>query len=366
MSRFLIISASMGAGHDAVAAELSSRLQESGHQTARADILAMLPAGAGPAMRTAYRSALRHCPWAYEAVYSAFFRERAAPGVRAAWIPDSDVLAAVLEPRLRRLINRWRPDAVVSTFHQAAQVTGRLRSSRDCPPSTVVITDFAVHRQWLHQGNDLYLCPTEVVAARVRATVGRPAQACGPIVSAAFRTTGETPPGQPSRWGRALALHSPGRQAVLLSAGAWGVGSHLIRTAKLLADANYLPVLLCGRDKRLYTRATKNAGVLAMSWVNDLPGLMAASGALVDNAAGQTAVQAIAAGLPVIGYHPIPGHGVEGVREMASAGITEHVSSRAELLSALDQLISPGPMRSHRIASARAIFTSDAAELIAL
>ncbi|MFG2767661.1 MGDG synthase family glycosyltransferase [Streptomyces rubiginosohelvolus] len=362
MGRFLIISASMGAGHDAVAAELSARLRENGHHTACADILALMPAGAGRAMRAAYRGTLRHCPWAYEAVYSAFFRERGVPGTRASWIPDTDLLAAVLEPRLRRLIDRWRPDSVVSTFHQAAQVTGRLRASGGCPPSTVVVTDFAVHRQWLHAGNDLYLCPTETVAARVRTVTGRPAQACGPIVPAAFTATSQD---RQSRWAQTLALHGPGRQVVLLSTGAWGTGSQLINTAKLLAGENYLPVLLCGRDRRLHSRAKKHPGVLAMGWVQDLPGLMSASGALVDNAAGQTAVQAIAAGLPVIGYHPIPGHGVEGVREMASAGITAHAASRSELLSALDRLICPGPTRTNRIAAARAIFISDAAELIA-
>ncbi|MGW1093554.1 MGDG synthase family glycosyltransferase [Streptomyces sp. NPDC002596] len=365
--RILIVSASMGAGHDAVAAELAGRLRADGHLTARVDLLDILPPGAGRGLRAAYRTALRHCPGAYAAVYSAFFRDRGDQRDRNGWAPSTGPLAAALEPRLRDVVERWRPDALVSTFHQAAQVTGRLRAQGgDCPPSTVVVTDFAVHRQWLHPGNDLHLCLTEAVAARVRARTGRPAEVCGPVVPAAFAAAAhENAGGRPSRWAREFARRGPGRPAVLLSAGAWGVGQRLTATALLLADAGHLPVLLCGKDERLRTRAAKLPGVLALGWVEDLPELMAASSALVDNAAGQTAVQALAAGVPVVGYRPIPGHGAEGVGAMAAAGLTEHAADTIGLLSSLDRLLRPGPDRDRRIAAGQAVFTADAAELVA-
>ncbi|MEU8707975.1 galactosyldiacylglycerol synthase [Streptomyces sp. NPDC048565] len=368
MGRFLIVSASMGAGHDAVAAELAGRLRADGHRTACVDLLDLLPVGTGRGLRAAYRTALRHCPWAYQAVYAAFFRDHGAPaGRRDGWAPDTAPLAAVLEPRLRHVVDRWRPDALVSTFHQAAQVTGRLRATHgDCPPSTVVVTDFAVHRQWLHPGNDLYLCPTDAAAARVRAATGRPAKVCGPVVPRAFTDAGRTHTGRPpDRWTRELARRGPGRPVVLVSAGAWGVGERLTGTALLLAGAGHLPVLLCGKDDKLRARASRVPGVLALGWIEDLPDLMAASSALVDNAAGQTATQALAAGVPVIGYRPIPGHGAEGVREMADTGITEYVVDDITLLDSLDRLARPGPDRDRRIAAGRAVFTADAARLVA-
>ncbi|MDF6022970.1 galactosyldiacylglycerol synthase [Streptomyces sp. JH34] len=368
MSRFLIISASMGAGHDAVASELAGRLRADGHRAARVDLLNLLPSGAGRSLRAAYRTALRRCPWAYQAVYSAFFHDRGASGGATDWSSATGPLAAVLAPRLRRVVDRWRADALVSTFHQAAQVTGRLRKAHggDCPPSTVVVTDFAVHRQWLHPDNSLYLCLTDAAAVRVRAATGRPAEVCGPVVPASFTAAGrEESDRQPSPWAAELARRGPGRPAVLVSAGAWGVGRGLTATARLLADAGHLPVLLCGNDHRLRARAAKLPGVLPLGWIEDLPGLMAASSALVDNAAGQTAVQALAAGVPVVGYRPIPGHGAEGVREMAGAGITEHVADDVALLGALDRLARPGPDRDRRIAAGRAVFTADAAKLVA-
>ncbi|MFE2021383.1 galactosyldiacylglycerol synthase [Streptomyces sp. NPDC059499] len=366
MGRFLMVSASMGAGHDAVAAELAERLRADGHMTARVDLLNLLPAGAGRGLRAAYRTALRRCPWVYQAVYSAFFRDRGALGERSSWVPDTGPLAAALEPRLRHVVERWRPDALVATFHQAAQVTGRLRAVHgdNCPPSTVVVTDFAVHRQWLHPGNDLHLCLTEAAAARVRAATGGPAMVCGPVVPSAFTAADQSHPARLSRWASELARRGPGRPAVLVSAGAWGVGQGLTATAVLLAQSGHLPVLLCGRDEKLRARAAKLSGVLALGWVKDLPDLMAASSALVDNAAGQTAMQALAAGLPVVGYRPIPGHGAEGVSEMAAAGITEQAMDATALLTSLGRLVRPGPYREGRIIAGRAVFTADAAKLV--
>ncbi|MET8325706.1 galactosyldiacylglycerol synthase [Streptomyces sp. NPDC005181] len=364
--RILIVSASMGAGHDAVAAELAGRLRSGGHLMACVDLLDMLPPGAGRGLRAAYRTTLRRCPWAYGAVYSAFFRDRGDPGDRRSRATGTGPLAAVLEPRLRNVVERWRPDALVSTFHQAAQVAGRLRAQGGvCPPSTVVVTDFAVHRQWLHPGNDLHLCLTEAAAARARATSGRPAEVCGPVVPPAFAAAGHEHPGrQSSRWAREFARRGPGRPPVLISAGAWGVGHGLTDTALLLAGTGHIPVLLCGQDEQLRARAAMLPGVLALGWVEDLPDLMAASSALVDNAAGQTAQQALAAGVPVVGYRPITGHGAEGVSEMAAAGLTEHAADEIALLRSLDLLVRPGPDRDRRIAVGRALFSVDAAGLV--
>jgi UDP-N-acetylglucosamine:LPS N-acetylglucosamine transferase len=261
------------------------------------------------------------------------------------------------------VVNRRRADAVVSTFHLAAQITGRLRESRALEvPSAVVVIDFAVHRGWLHPGNDLYLCITEAAADIARESTGRPAAAPGPVVPPHFR--GVT--AQPSaHWRAILARRAPGRPAVLLSAGAWGVGSGLESTAQTLARHGNLPVLLCGRDERLRHRAARLPGVLALGWVGDLPSLMSAARVLVDNAAGQTAVQALAAELPVIGYRPLPGHGAHGVRAMAEAGLSEYADSPGALLATVDRLVPPGPERSRRIARGTSAFRSDAAQLIA-
>ncbi|MEV6315208.1 galactosyldiacylglycerol synthase [Streptomyces sp. NPDC051776] len=356
--RFVVLSASMGAGHDAVARELARRLRTLGHDVLVQDVLALLPPGTGPALRSFYRASVRHTPRLYAGIYATFLAP--GPGPR----PGSSPLAALAERRLAEVVRRWRADAVVSTFHLAAQITGRMRERGTLDvPSAVVVIDFAVHRGWLHPGNDLHLCLTEAAAATARRATGRPATAAGPVVSPQFGAETAGSPWYP--WRTTFARRAPGRPPVLLSAGAWGVGSGLLATAQALARGGFLPVLLCGRDERLRHRAASVHGVLALGWVRDMPGLMAACRVLVDNAAGQTAVQALAAGLPVVGHRPIPGHGEEGVREMAAAGLSAYASGPGGLVAEVGRLAQDGPERTRLIDRGRTAFAADAARLIA-
>ncbi|MCX3058311.1 MGDG synthase family glycosyltransferase [Streptomyces beihaiensis] len=338
----------MGSGHDAVAGELARRLRAAGHEVVLVDVLEMLPARIGTGLRGFYRAVVRHVPLVYAGIYTAFFR--GGGGTR----PGSAPLAALAEHRLKEAVAGTRADTVVAVFHLAAQLTGRMRvNGRLAVPSAVVITDFAVHRQWLHPGNDLHLCLTPEIAQDVRHRLGHPAAACGPLLPDRFHPH----PAGEAHW-RRLTSHG-GRPPVLLSTGAWGVGSRLDATARLLAGAGYAPVALCGRNERLRRALSKVPGTLAMGWVDDMPGLMAAGSALVDNAAGQTALEALAVGVPVVGYRPIPGHGTEGVRRMAELGLAEYAADPWQLVQSLDRLASGATARGRRPAPDRRLFRGD-------
>ncbi|GGW40039.1 MGDG synthase family glycosyltransferase [Streptomyces xantholiticus] len=360
--RFMVLSAGMGAGHDAVAGELARRLAAKGHEVLVRDVLALLPVGVGRALRSSYRFSVRHVPLLYAGVHALFLApgetaegDEAASGQRGRLLEMSP-LPALAEGRLGALVRDWKPDAVVSTFHLAAQITGRMRDRGTLRvPSAVFVTDFAVHRGWLQPGNDLYLCVTASCAEAVRSATGARAAVSGPVVPPEFgRPAGPGTTGPPGS-----------RPTVLICTGAWGVGSGLTRTAQALADHGCLPALLCGRDERLRRRAAAVPGAVALGWVNDLPQRMASARLLIDNAAGQTAVQALAAGLPVVGYRPMAGHGATGVRAMSAEGVTASASSLGELLWWVDELLMPGPVRERQLARAAALFRDDAARFVA-
>lgn len=353
--RTLILSASMGAGHDTVAAELARRATARGHEVRVADVLRLLPYGLGTGLRRGYQASVRHLPWVYAGVYGAFLREGRGP--RPSGVP----LARLAGDRLTELVDRTGADLVVSVFHLAAQLTGHLRERGALRvPSAVFLLDFAVHRQWLHPGNDRYLCLTDTAARAVRRAVAAPVVTTGPVVGPAFRA----PAAGADRWRERFAARAPGRPPVLLSAGAWGAASRPAATARLLAAAGWLPVVLCGRNERLLARLAGEPAALALGWVDDMPGLLGACHALVDNAAGQTAVQALAAGLPVIGHRPLPGHGADGVRRMADLGVCELAPDPPALLGALDALREDGGARTARVARGRALFRADAMDCL--
>ncbi|MGW1597954.1 MGDG synthase family glycosyltransferase [Streptomyces sp. NPDC002343] len=341
----------MGAGHDTVAAELARRAEARGERAEVVDVLRLLPYGLGTGLRRGYQASVRHLPWVYAGIYGAFLREGRGP--RPGGVP----LARLAGDRLTDLVDRLRADVVVSVFHLAAQLTGHLRARGALRvPSAVFLLDFAVHRQWLHPGNDRYLCLTDTAAARVRRALAASVVTTGPVVAPAFRAPA---PGA-ARWRRRFAERAPGRVPVLLSAGAWGAASRPAATARLLAAAGWLPVVLCGRNERLYARMSREPAALALGWVDDMPGLLAAGHALVDNAAGQTAVQALAAGLPVVAHRPLPGHGADGVRRMADLGLCVLAPDGPALLKALAGLREGTSERAARVARGRALFRGDA------
>jgi UDP-N-acetylglucosamine:LPS N-acetylglucosamine transferase len=349
--RFLILSASMGAGHDTVAAALGDRLTAAGHQVSRADVLDLLPAGLGGVIRSFYHLTISHLPALYAGIYQVFFRDGSEPR------PGGTPLSGLACDRLLALTGQCQPDVVVSVFHLAAQVAGRLRARGALTvPSAVVVTDFAVHRQWLHPGNDLHLCLAAPVAGQVARSAGRPAVACGPLVAERFTTPPS--PGRVAWWRRCLA--GGDRPVILLSTGAWGAASRVAQTVRLLAGAGYRPVVLCGKNERLRDDLSALPGAVVLGWVDDMPALLGAADVLIDNAAGQTALQALAAGLPVVGYRPIPGHGAEGVRRMADLGLTDYARAPRPLLRSLAALSTPGPYRRQRIAAGRGLFDAGA------
>jgi UDP-N-acetylglucosamine:LPS N-acetylglucosamine transferase len=338
----------MGAGHDAACAELSRRLRAGGHESVEVDVLRLLPRPIGGGLRGFYHLVIRRAPFVYSGIYSAFFQPGAGPR------PGSTPLAALAEGRLLDAVDRSRADAVVALFHLAAQLTGRARTrGRLAVPCAVLITDFAVHRQWLNRGNDLNLCLTRPEAEEARHALGRPCAVYGPLVPETFHPQ---PLGR-QQWRERFRGGGP---VVVMSAGAWGAGSGFTRTAATLRNAGFHPVVLCGRDEGLRRRMAAVAGVTALGWVEDMPGLLASAAALIDNAAGQTALQALAVGLPVIGWRPIPGHGIAGVRRMSELGLTDFAANERELVDALTRVGTAGPLRDQRIAAGRALLEADA------
>jgi UDP-N-acetylglucosamine:LPS N-acetylglucosamine transferase len=324
----------MGGGHDAIAGELARRLAEAGVDAEVVDVLALLPLRLGPALRRWYGWMVRRAPWMYALIYRVFFTS--APGRRSRAQPLTVLAAARLRGRLRR----DPVDEVVSTFHLAAQAAGHLRERGRLPArSTVLFTDFAVNRLWLHPGNDLYLCPHPGMAAAVAARTGRPARCNAPVVRRGFRP----------------ATGRPDDRLVLISAGSWGVGEPG-RTARALTGP-YRPLVLCGRNEELRRRL----GTLALGWRDDMAELMASAYALVDNVAGLTCQEAFAAGLPVICYRPIPGHGRDNARAMERAGVSVFARDPAELRAALNRLGDPAE-RERLTRRAAALFTAPEAE----
>ena len=350
----------MGEGHLRVAEQLRRRLAGRGDHVEVVDILSVLPFDFGPLLRRSYAGMLRHTPFLYEAIYREFFVPRPGAMLRA------DPLAAASSPAVRRLVAQRRPDVVVSTFHLCAQIVGRLRMSGEMVvPSLVVVTDFVAHRMWSHPGNDAFICVHKSVADEANKMTGRPSYVSGPAVSEQFLSDDALPRPIRRKELREEIGADPELPVVLVSAGAWGTGG-VVDAVRAIASPRHTTLVLCGRNERLRQGLRDvGPGVVATGWRDDVPRLMRACDVLVENAAGQTAMEAFAVGLPVVSFRPLPGHGRAGVLRMADLGLTSFAADDEALQRRVAELALPGSTRAAgQIERGRALFTADPAAIL--
>jgi len=358
--RVLVLSASMGAGHDGAARELASRLRGRGHDVEIHDYLPLIPLWLGFAIRWLYGLQLRVAPSSYQWHYA--HCERPGPVLTISlWF------ARLARRRVRRLVRRVDADLVVSTYPLASQVLGTLRAEgRLRTPTATYLTDFSPHNLWVHPHVDLHLCVSGATARAATALCARPAVGAGPLVPDAFsvirNARGEDRAAVRARLRVELGL-APTDVVALTVAGSWGVGDVRTTVERLAAGARVRPVVVCGRNAELRAELASVPGAVALGWRTDMPDLMRAADVLVENAGGLTAMEAFASGLPVISHECIAGHGRDNAAVMAAQGVARWVTEPAELVPTV--LALAGPAGRGQAARAARIFAADPAAVVA-
>ncbi len=352
--RVLIVTAAMGGGHLQVSRELERRLADRGHHVTVVDLNELMPGPTGTWLQRLYPWLVNRAPWLYDAIYRTFFLARQRTGERAR-VP---VLLAL--PGLRRLVERLRPDVVVSTYHLAALAAARLRDegALRCPAVTFVTT-FSVHNLWTHPGADLNLCISDAAAQDAVRRSGRPAAVCGPVVRAEFAAA----PAAPGQVRHRFGIPTDATVALVV-AGSLGMGP-VERTVSAIAAAGWLPVVVCGRNAELHRRVgLLGVDCVVLDWVDEMADLMSAADVLVENAGGLSSKEALCRGLPVVTFNPIAGHGRDDAEALAGLGLTDIVDDEQGLAAALQRLCSDRDARQARVRAGMSLFRDDAARVI--
>ncbi|WP_052711205.1 hypothetical protein [Pseudofrankia sp. DC12] len=350
--RVVVITGSVGAGHDGAAREWARLLRARGYEVEVHDFLDILGHLLGSGMRTAYETMLFRAPW----VYSAIFWVAAVP--RGVSLLSRTVLAP-FRPRLLALLPADTV-AVLATYPLAGQLVGRLRRKRLLPvPAFTFLTDFSVHRLLVAPGIDGHYVLHEVSADQAHGLGAAGVVVTGPVVGPRF--------GPATAAGRAEAraafgLPAGGRLALLV-AGSWGVGDVERTAAEIVATGAAVPVIVCGRNEALRARLAASGLGHPLGWVSDMPGLMRAVDVLVENAGGLTSLEAMASGLPVASYRPIPGHGRANAAALHAAGVSTWIRRPAELGPALAGLVD-GPRGRRQRAAGLALFQDDPSDVL--
>ncbi|MFC1420582.1 MGDG synthase family glycosyltransferase [Streptacidiphilus cavernicola] len=324
--RAVIVSASVGAGHDAVAAELAARLEEAGVAVDRHDFLDLLPGPAGGILVGSYHRMLDRAPWSWKLLYGSLDNHRMMS-------MQASLFTALAGRAMRRAVADDDVRIVVSTYPLASQVLGRLRR-RGTVDKTVhtYLTDFSVHRLWASPDVDAHLAVNPIPAEQARGIGCKDVSVIAPLVDRRFTpVTDRLRYAARARWG----LPQDARLALLVG-GSWGAGE-IERTVNDVeaADPGLTCLVVCGRNEPLRERLLAAGVRHAFGWVDDMPSLMHAADVLVQNAGGMTVQEAVASGLPVVTYRSIPGHGLTNAAALDEAGVARWVRHQGDLAEAL-------------------------------
>jgi UDP-N-acetylglucosamine:LPS N-acetylglucosamine transferase len=338
--RVLILTASVGEGHDLPARTLADQL--------RAE---------APGVDVVTEDGLRVMGKAF-----VLLNER-APGVvffRFQWLWDAAFWVCVaLGPTRRltqrlvralgsrgmlRLIQRVEPDVIVSVYPLTTEVLGGLRRKGKLDvPVVAGITDLAAMHYWAAPGVDLHLLTHPESEDEVRRVAGE--------ATAVQAVHGLTRPefSRPCDQKEARAALDLPRQGkvVLVSGGGWGVGDleGAIDIALGLADVDVV-ACLCGRNDDLRARLAERFAderVRLVGFTEQMSEWLAAADALVHSTGGLTVLEAYVRGCPTISYGWGRGHIRANNAAFRRYGIAEVVAGEDELEHALRAALASRP-----------------------
>ena len=294
MKKILVLTAGFGEGHNSAARGVRDGLARVIPQ-AEVELQDLFPETYGllnTATRKAYLTVINFWPRSWGYVYRWLdrkkdFDERFRKFTR-------------LKRSLGRLLDRFQPDVVVSTFPPYPYLLHQLLGSNRSCRSVVVITDsITVNAIWYHCTADYFLAPNELSAEVVRAG-GVPSDKIkifGFPVSPKFADVTQY---------RKPVDHSKPQVLYVINAGTRRAPDLVRKLLELEIDLK----VTVGRDEKL-RRAIEDVvngrNIEIFGWTDQLPRLLCESHLLIGKAGGATVQETIAAGCPMIINHVVFG-----------------------------------------------------------
>ena len=294
MKRILILTAGFGEGHNSAARGVRAGLARIAPQV-EVELRDLFPETFGlfnEVVRRAYIGLINRWPRSWRYVYDWLDRKKD--------FEQRFQKFRGLKKNLGRLLDRFQPDVVVSTFppypYLLQQIEG---NNRRCKNVAIVTDSITVNAIWYHAPADYFIVANDQSAAVVRD---------GGVPPDKIRTLGF--PVSP-RFGdfskdRPFPTKSPPRVLYIINAGT-------NRAADLVRKLIHLDVDLTvtvGRNEKL-RRAIESAAdgrkIEIFGWTDEMPRLLCESHVLIGKAGGATVQETIAAACPMIINHVVSG-----------------------------------------------------------
>ncbi len=343
-TRVLFLYISMSSGHqraaDAVREALS--LLTPSWETYGIDAFSYAYPNVGKLIAKTYLEVLRHTPVLWNYVYD-------NPDVETATREIRELLNLISSPKMKSLMNRYQPKAMVCTQAVPCSVfAAEKRRGKMHIPLIAVVTDFAIHAYWVYKEVDLYCVASE----ETRKDLIRHGVSASRVVVTGIPISPSFLRHLPKEHARSRLRLDPHKPTILIMGGSQGLGP----LHEMLDKLHALPVqfiITTGVNRDLFRNLQKRFGrdkrVKIFGYTKMVNTFMDASDILVTKPGGLTSSEALAKGLPMVITNPIPGQEDRNARFLLDRGVAERADEPDEIAALVQNLLSH-PTRLRRMA----------------
>lgn len=242
--------------------------------------------------------------------------------------------------RLDELIQLHNPDIIIITFPMIVVPEYRNKTGKVIPTFNVM-TDFCLHKIWVHENIDRYYVATDYVKQKLVEIGTHPSDVKVTGIPIRPQFEADVPK---SMIYKKYGLSSD-KKVLLIMAGAHGVLKNVKELCEaLLLDSEVQIVVVCGKNAAL----KQSLSVLeqahpdqlkALGYVEQIDELFRVTDCMITKPGGITLTEATAIGVPVILYKPVPGQEKENALFFEDYGAAIVINRHEDILESVTNLM---------------------------
>jgi processive 1,2-diacylglycerol beta-glucosyltransferase len=242
--------------------------------------------------------------------------------------------------KLKVLLDEFKPDVIICTqAFPCGMIADYKKSLNIRIPLIGVLTDYAPHSYWVFNDVDKYIVPSTDTGKKLIDNGIDPAkvEAFGIPIDPRFCEC-------PAREDLCLKMGiDQNMPCVLVMGGTQGLGP-IQKVARLLdtAGLNLQVIIATGTNKKVYNwlrRRHFRKKFIIFPFAENVNELMRVATVIITKPGGITTAEALAAGVPMLILHPLPGQEAMNTRFLLEEGVAVKAESPEDVIVVLEELL---------------------------
>lgn len=330
MTKILIFTASTGGGHNEAATNLGKGFIRHGYNVSTIDALHILNKSIESLVKSSVNLITGNLSKVYEKLYN-FSNHKKSNTLL------TESMAKLFDDELNDIIDKEKPDLIISTHPLLVHIIGYLKSSGLINvPYMAIVTDFDAHMTYIDKNVDAYITGSEYTGYTLmeKGILSRKIYPFGIPIKEEFSEANY------------IKNNKNGFQ-ILLMGGSLGLKAMI----KVLSNIVNLKgvfniVVVCGTNKKLkesleedFTDEIHQGLITLYGFTNEIPSIMENSDLLITKPGGLTTSEAIASGLPMLIPYYIAGQEEGNLNYLLSEEIAIYVDDISTINKTIESLM---------------------------